>query len=103
MALVAIVSVAFLGALTTTSKVLFVADERETAKNLAETQMEYVRQLGYATSYTPAPIPDEYAGYSAAITAGSVTSRDSNIQKVTVTIQHHGQPVTTLEGYKVNG
>lgn len=103
LALMAIISVAFLGALATTSKVLFVADERETAKNLAETQMEHVRQQGYTGSYAAAPIPNEYAGYSAAITAGNITSRDGNIQKVTVTIQHHGEPVTTLEGYKVNG
>jgi len=64
--------------------------------------MEYVKQQGYADSYDMAPIPDEYAGYSVAITTGNITSRDVNIQKVTVTIQHYDKPVITLEGYKVN-
>lgn len=100
-ALLGIIAAGFLGALGTASKVLFTVDERETAKNLAESQMEYVKEQDYALSYAPA-VPDEYAGYSASIDVGTISSRDGNIQKIIVTIEHHGEQVMTLEGYKTN-
>ncbi len=100
-ALLGIIAAGFLAALGTASKVLFIADERETAKNLAESQMEYVKEQDYALSYAPA-VPDEYAGYSASIDVGTIASRDGNIQKIIVTIEHRGEEVMTLEGYKAN-
>ncbi len=47
-ALLGIVAVAFLGALATGSRVIFIADERATAESLARTQMEYVRNQDYS-------------------------------------------------------
>ncbi len=99
-ALLSILAVGFLGALGTGSKVLFRTDERQTAMNLGESQMEYVRQQPFATSYPAAPINEEYEGYSATITTAGITSRDSNIQKITVIVEHLGEEVTRLEGYK---
>lgn len=99
-ALLGILAVGYLSALNTGSKVLFMTDEQETAKNLAESQMEYVTGQPFATSYSPAPIGDEYAGYSADIVTANVTSRDSNIQKITVIIEHNGEEVTRLERYR---
>lgn len=49
-ALMGIVAVAFLGALSTGSKAIFIADERATAESLARTQMEYVRNRDYITA-----------------------------------------------------
>jgi type II secretory pathway pseudopilin PulG len=46
-ALVGIIAVAILGALSTTSTVLIVADERTTAESLARRQMEYIKGQGY--------------------------------------------------------
>ena len=100
LALLGIIGVAFLSALATASMGLMITDERETANNLAESQMEYVKDQDYAYSYAPAPIPDEYATYSATIDAESL--EDGNIQKITVTINHQEKEVLTLEGYKVN-
>jgi prepilin-type N-terminal cleavage/methylation domain-containing protein len=99
LALFGIISVGFLSSLGTASAVTITTDKQETARNLAETQMEYVKSQAYATSYATAPIPDEYGGYSATIDVESL--HDSNIQKITVTIERHGEEVTTLEGYKV--
>ncbi len=108
-ALLSIIGVAFLSGLSTTSKVLFVTDERETAKNLAESQMEYAKGLpGLASSYTPnQEILSEYAGYSVEIYGDNITSRDGNIQKIRVIVSHQGRPIiiaenSTLEDYKVN-
>jgi prepilin-type N-terminal cleavage/methylation domain-containing protein len=46
-ALIGIVAVAFLGALATGSKAIFIADERATAESLARSQMEYVKNCDY--------------------------------------------------------
>lgn len=98
LALLGILGTSVVMGLGTVSIVTGSTDERETAKNLAETQLEYVKGEAFAASYTPATIPPEYAGYTAAITAA--TLQDSNIQKVTVTVRHQGIMITTLEGYK---
>lgn len=99
--LLGIIGVGILGALGTASKALFIADERETARNLAESQMEDLKQTVYASSYNSTLIPPEYAGYSATITTDNIASMASNIQKVTVTIRHQDKVVTRLEDYKV--
>lgn len=103
LALFGIVSVAFLTALSTVWNVLFLTNERETAKNLAESQMEYVENHSFETSYDPDTVPSEFenAGYVAKILPPeNIASRDTNIQLITVIIEHHGREVLRLEGYK---
>jgi len=104
-AILGIIGVVFLGALATASKAMFVTDERATAESLARSQMEYVKNQPYLTSYDPS-IPDEYtdAGYSATINADEL---EVSLQKITVNIYHHDDahanpPVIILEGYKVD-
>ncbi len=102
LAILGIIGASLLGALGTASKVLFIADVRETAKNLAESQMEYVKGQSYDTSeYASAPIPAEYGNYTATIGVESLYSQASNIQKIAVTIRHQGNVVTKLEDYRV--
>jgi type II secretory pathway pseudopilin PulG len=100
LALIGILAVTFSSGFGTGSKALTMTDERETAKNLAESQMEYVYDLPFASSYSPAPIGSEYPNYSADITTTNITSRDGSIQKITVIIKHHGEEVLRLEGDK---
>ena len=99
LALLGIIGVSFLGSLGTASTVTLSLDVRETAKALAETQIEYIKRLDFGTSYTPAPIPVEYAGFTVSLNAAPL--RDSNIQKLTVTVHHQGNYVLKLEDYKV--
>jgi prepilin-type N-terminal cleavage/methylation domain-containing protein len=106
-ALLSIIVVGSLGALSTQSKALFIRDERETAKNLAQSQMEFVKEIAYGDTYDPAPISDDYSGYSVAITTAAVSGRDENLQKIRVIVSHQGKPIimtdnATLVGYKVN-
>ena len=96
------IGVSFLGGLTGTSKGLIITDERDIAKTLAQSQMEYAMKQEYALSYSPAPIPDVHSNYSAVIATNLFPDRDHNIQKITVTIHHQSKEVTTLEGYKIN-
>jgi len=58
-ALLGLVGVAFLGAMSTASEALFVANERATAESLARSQMEYMKDLDYITAapYNPGPPP----------------------------------------------
>ena len=99
----AIIGLAFLSALDTGARATLIMDERTTARNLACSQMEYVKSQDYAASYTPASIPSgkDYVGYSANITAEPLHDAD-DIQKITVTIEHNNKVVTTLETYKID-
>ena len=104
--LLGVVAVGFFGALNTVSKVRLIRDEWETAKNLAESQMEFVKQLAFNSTYDPAPVPSDYAGYTVSIYADNITSRDGNIQKIKVLVSYRGRSLVladnaTLVGYKV--
>ena len=48
---------------------------------------------------SPPLLSSNYAGYSATI---DVNELEVGLQKITVTISHNGDPVITLEGYKVD-
>jgi prepilin-type N-terminal cleavage/methylation domain-containing protein len=123
--LLGLISAALATGLSTSSKVLLHTDIRETAKNLAETQMEYIKLFPFASAYDttnppvdlPAPpvIPSGYSVEiqvdnglnqsvfgSTTLTDGTVVSnRDSNIQKITVTITGPAGITYPLNGYKV--
>jgi type II secretory pathway pseudopilin PulG len=98
-ALLGIISASFLGGLSMTSTSRVTADERASAKILAETVMENVRKQPYATSYDYT-VPDEYSGYTATINA--TKQRNNNIQIITITIHHRDKDVISLESYKVS-
>jgi prepilin-type N-terminal cleavage/methylation domain-containing protein len=55
-ALVGVISVAFMSALSTATNVLITADERTTTESLARRQMEYVKNQGY----NPASVLNNY-------------------------------------------
>ena len=98
-AILGIVALGMLSGLSGSSSATLMTDSRETAKNLAEAQMESIKNQQYAPSYTAAPIPAEYVNFSATISTEYL--QDSRIQKVTVIIEHQGEFVLNLVGYKV--
>jgi prepilin-type N-terminal cleavage/methylation domain-containing protein len=99
LALLGIISAVFLGALATSSNSRALADEHVSARILAESQMEHVRQLDYASSYEASPaISAKYPGYSTAIDVENM--RNGHIQKVTITVSHRNSNITVLESYK---
>jgi type II secretory pathway pseudopilin PulG len=106
--LVSILSITFLGSLGQVSGSLSLTDEQQTAKTIAEHQMEYVTNLSFSTTYTPASISSDYPDYSVTINVAAVPSRDSNIQQINILVSHQGKPIYlgqsafTLQGYKVN-
>jgi len=115
-ALIGIVSIAILGAISTSSKVVSVGDERTTAESLAREQMEYIKSQGYnpasvLNNNTPTyqKISDIPAGYSiwsiasntsiVVISANIVgipwdsqnnkpAAKDAGLQKIALVIKH---------------
>jgi prepilin-type N-terminal cleavage/methylation domain-containing protein len=98
-AILGIITIAFLSALATTSTARATNDERTSAKILAESIIENIKTDNYSLEYTPV-IPPEFPGYTANVTTTS--ERNGNIQKIIVTVTHQGHEVLTLESYKVD-
>ena len=128
LALVGIIAVSFLMALSAASKALIVADEHTAAESLARSQMEHIKNQDYSTInvdwvYTvtdlersssdwpdwwgtgdpgnPPLLSSNYAGYSV---EASADEDDDNpgIQKITVTVSYGSNEIITLEDYKVD-
>jgi len=106
MALVGIIAITFLSALTTATTALAIADRRATAESLARSQMEDVKNQDY--DFTE---PQEYEqynvesldhpGYFISVSAEPLHKPDDDgIQKITVTVSRDGKVVFTLESYK---
>jgi prepilin-type N-terminal cleavage/methylation domain-containing protein len=107
MALLGLVGVAFLSALGTTSRTMITTDERETAKNFAEMQMEHIKSSSYDILYEPVDLSDIYPGYSVVtnengmIQAQTIPDRtNGNIQKIELTVKHGNKTILTLDAYK---
>ena len=102
LALLGTIGVAFLNGLATTSTARVTADERASAKILAENLMENLKKQSFTTNTTlyEYTIPSEFEGYSANVTVENI--KNDEIQKLTIIIWHHGREVLTLEGYKVD-
>jgi len=115
-ALLVSIGVAILAALGGSSRVLLKADIRESARDLAQAQMEYVQDLEYKTN-NPAGVPvfydkvpnlaADYPGFDAEIHAsridkGSGVNEDTGIQEITVAVKQGTATIFTLMGMKVN-
>lgn len=101
-AVLGIIVVGFLGALGTGTKSAGITDERATAKNLAESQMEYVKNQPFnESSYAPAPLTGEYSGYLVTIDPPEpVPGRNGDIQKITINVYCLDKEMVKLEGFK---
>ena len=118
MALVGIIAAAFLGGLSTASRAVLTGDIRTMAESLASTQMESVKSQPYiecgAGQYS---IVAHRADYEILVDCEPIdpstgdpyedengtTGEDEGIQKILVTVSHHGEVVIVLEGYNRRG
>jgi len=97
LALLGIISLAFLSGLASTSTSRALTEERVSAKIFAEAQMEHIKKQSYTDNYTLIT-PDGFDGYTANVT---VVDFYYNLQKITVTVYHHDDDVYSLETFKV--
>lgn len=109
LALISIVGVAIFGGLSTANVSTIIAEERSIGQDLAEAQMEYVRDQCYSACDPPQydPLTSLPANYAVAVNAvpldyeGDGDTDDDGIQSITVTVTHNGKSVTTLNAYKL--
>ena len=88
-----------MGGVANSSTARVAADERVSAKILAESLMDNIKKQGYESSYNIA-IPSEFAGYTANLTVESMAN--GHIQKLSITIRHLNHNALTLESFKVD-
>lgn len=107
--LLGVLVIAFLGAMAGASKAMFLADERTTAESIARAEMEYVKNLEYEHNSPQSyeKINQSVAGFSDYTITTGITELSLQLQKVSITVLHNGNPVYTsgnftLEGYKVD-
>lgn len=81
-ALIGIVAVAILGALSTSSKVLTIADERTTAESLARRQMEYVKNQGYSSTESDEPVYQKIGGIPEGYSIWSVNRAGTTVEDI---------------------
>jgi prepilin-type N-terminal cleavage/methylation domain-containing protein len=108
-AILAIVGVGLLGGLILSSKTLLMANSRETARDVAEAQMENIQSQTYQTA-SPDYTEITASGYTITTSAVFInqdgtpptpTTYDTGLQKITVTVVGPKGDFT-LEGYKVD-
>ena len=114
-AILGVVSVAFLSAVVTSYGAVALADRRTTAESLTRTEIERVRNAAYPiTDYTristsPAPPSPPPSGWVVSVhadyinpTTYAVTVTPAGMQMITVTVSRDGKVVSTTKTNKVN-
>jgi prepilin-type N-terminal cleavage/methylation domain-containing protein len=101
-AILGILLAGFIPAMMGATRMSISTDEKETAKNLAESQMEYLLVQDYQSSYTPyADYSSQYPGFTVDnITVTGVSNRDNDIQSITVTVRRSGVIAARLSSFK---
>ena len=99
-AIVGIIAVAFLSALTSGYLALVLADENTVAESLTRTEFERVREAAYPVAGYDRP--DALPGYDVAVLTANVDESDSPIQLITVEVRHDGELLLTTSSYKVD-
>jgi type II secretory pathway pseudopilin PulG len=102
MFLLVLIGVALMASLTLSAKILADTDNRETARDLAVAEMEYIKNQAYSSSYSPdtSLIPSG-SKYVVSVNTPVSEETDGNLQLITVIVQRNGSEVTRIEGYKV--
>jgi prepilin-type N-terminal cleavage/methylation domain-containing protein len=106
MALLGIIGVGFLSALGGASRALLMTDVKQTARNIAEMQMEQIKSQGWQLAYGPVTddpdVAAQYPGFDIDIEADEFPRPpDSNLQRITISVLHSGKEVYTVTSYKV--
>ena len=99
LALLGIIGGTFLSALRTSTNSRTISSEHVAGRVIAASQMDSILNQPYSFDYEGFQIPPGYSGYTTAVEIDDLF--DGNLQKITVTVKHHGKEVTKLESYKV--
>jgi Tfp pilus assembly protein PilV len=102
-ALLGVLLAGFIPAMMGITRAMVGVDERETAKNLAERQMEHIKGQPYLPMYTTDNYTADYPGFvvDPVLVTSTADARDTNIQAVTLVIKRGTTEVYRLTGYRV--
>ena len=128
-ALLGVVAVAYLSALSTSSKALMLADEQATAESLSRAQLEYIKNQGYIDYLeagheeyqlisVPAPYTEVYYIIDENVTVKSLDpysyddvteqyaelsqgEEDKGLQEISVEVYHQSKLVLETSAYKM--
>jgi len=101
-----LVAVTSLSGMATITQGNVIASERATAESLVRSEIEYVKRCAYQYDASEYPIDSTLTipqGWSLAPPAVEpVHATDDGIQKITITAEHNGKSVLSIEIYKVD-
>lgn len=102
-AVLSLMILGLLNGLMTSSKATITAREQAIAESLARSQAEYIKSLGYLSTYPIDPSITLATGWTIpAPVVELVHSMDDGIQKITITPEHQGEQILSISIYKVN-
>ena len=93
--------VAFATALSAGSIAVGEHDGEAISQGLAQSQMEYTKSYAYSFEGVY-PLLDAPEGYSLSVDVSAVPGTDTDIQKITVTVNRGDEEMIKVEDYKVN-
>jgi prepilin-type N-terminal cleavage/methylation domain-containing protein len=98
-AILGMIAVPFLTALSTSSRGIIIADERTTAESLVRSEIEYVKSQGYKATGNYTDIADADIPVGFYVYLVNVTELMPGLQKITVTVERDGEVVLTTSTY----
>jgi prepilin-type N-terminal cleavage/methylation domain-containing protein len=97
-AILAVIGVAFLSALTLSSSLLLKTEVEEKSKDLAASTIERVINADWNTDYSNLNSTD--GNFSVTVSPPAALN-DGNLQKITVVVTHATKEISSLSAYKV--
>ncbi len=101
MAIAGILIPGILLSVQTSTKILVLTNTQEIAKDIAISEMDYIRTLGYAEDYND-DLPDLPEKYSSFTPNVAVTYLRFNEQKIDISVSWNGKVMFTLTDYRTN-
>lgn len=77
-------------------------DDQAIALGLAQSQVEYTKSYAYNPGAATYPLLTAPQGYSIAVGVSAVPDTDTDIQKITVTVNHGSEEIIRVQDYKMN-
>ena len=102
-ALAATIIAGLLVVIATSTKIMVRTKNEETAKDIAASEIEYIRSVPYADSYTLPPLAPSYSNFSVTnpVVAQYIEMNEQQIE-IDVFVNGNSNPIFKLTDYRTN-